>query len=764
MPGLVKRAGIAVLIALGVGLLVGWGTRVEGFFLRSMLDGYEFLSYDARMKGKVSGVEEASIEDVVIIDIDQTSIETLGRLRDWPYAYHGQLIDVVTSGNPRALLFDMIFDPESSDDYRLVNALLEESPPDDQTLTDAARQFLISHDPDRFLRSTRRSGKVYHAAVFEQADSSIFAYAMEAEPEGYDAGDHILDIPLEQARRLPTAQRIGNTYLELLTAATGVGSPNFPPDPDGIIRRVPTAIFFEGPGHVFPSLTMAAAMDILDIPRDGLDYDFEAHILTLRNRQGEVVREIPIDDKGRMFVNYYGPFKTFYYLPYVYCFDPELLPPEYWENKIALVGTSLPGHMDLRNTPVQETFAGVEIHANVIHSLMRNEFVRRTGAGANFLVIILSGVVLGVVVAVPRRPLVSLPVPLVGMLGWVVFAYSQFLGKLVMWEIVRPSMTMGLTYLGIFLYNFLVAEKDKRFLKHTFGTYVSPELIDRMYESKQKPQLGGESGIKTAFFTDIQSFSSFSEVLTPTQLVELLNEYLTSMTDILLAEGGTLDKYEGDAIVAFFGAPIPTDDHAFRACNVALAMQAELDRLRKKWKSEGDKWPDLVHQMRQRVGINSGEIVTGNMGSRTRMNYTMMGDVVNTAARLEASAKQYGIYIQVGENTYDIVRDEFEFRTLDYVRVKGKKVPVKVYELLATRNGLDGNNALLVKTFHEGFELYQNQKWDQALEAFRAAEKLEEDFPLRPTNPSRVYIDRCRFFKEKPPGDDWDGVWTLTTK
>ncbi|MFQ6616348.1 MAG: CHASE2 domain-containing protein [Fidelibacterota bacterium] len=764
MPDLLKRVGIAVLIALGVGLLVAWGTRIDGFFLTSMLDGYEFLSFDARMKGKVAGVPEASVEDVVIIDIDQTSIETLGRLRDWPYAYHGQLIDVVTSGNPRALLFDIIFDPETSDDYYLVDALIQKNPPQDEGLTEAAQQFLTAHDPNRFVNSTRESGKVYHAAVFEQSDSSIFAYAMESEPEGYDPTNHIIDLPLEQARRLPAGERIGNTYMQLLNAATGVGSPNFPPDPDGIIRRVPTAIFFEGPGHVYPSLAMAAAMDILDVPGDGFHYDFDAHILILRNREGEIVREIPIDDDGRMYVNYYGPFKTFYYLPYVYCFDPELLPPEYWEGKIALVGTSLPGHMDLRNTPVQESFAGVEIHANVIHSIMQNEFVKPTGEGTNFLAIVLSAVVLGTAVALPKRPLVSIPVPFVGMIAWVVFAYNQFLGNLVMWEIVRPSMTMVLTYLGIFLYNFLVAEKDKRFLKHTFGTYVSPELIDQMYEAKREPKLGGEAGINTAFFTDIQSFSSFSEVLTPTQLVDLLNEYLTSMTDILLEEGGTLDKYEGDAIVAFFGAPIPMEDHAYRACKVALAMQAELARLRKKWESEGDKWPDLVHNMRQRVGINSGEMVTGNMGSRTRMNYTMMGDVVNTAARLEASAKQYGIFVQVGENTYEMAKDRFEWRTLDYVRVKGKKVPVRVYELMARKNGLDGNNSQLVITFQEGLDLYQKQKWDQALEAFQAAEKLEENFPMRTTNPSRVYMERCTFFKENPPGEDWDGVWTLTTK
>ncbi|MEE9167519.1 MAG: adenylate/guanylate cyclase domain-containing protein [Candidatus Neomarinimicrobiota bacterium] len=551
--------------------------------------------------------------------------------------------------------------------------------------------------------------------------------------------------------------------MELFSASRKVGSPNFPPDEDGIIRRVPTAIYFEGPQHVYPSLTMAAAMDILDVPQDGFDYNFEEHILRLRNRSGEIAREIPIDDDGRMYVNYYGHFKTFYYLPYAYCFDPEMLPPEYWEDKIALVGTSTPGLMDLRNTPVQESFAGVEIHGNVIHSLMKNEFVSRTGARTNFIAILLSSVILGALVSIPKRPLRSLPIPVIGVIGWIIFAYSQFLGSLVMWEIVRPSISLGVTYLSIFLYNFLVSEKDKRFLKHTFGTYLSTDLIDEMYETKQEPKLGGDAGYHTAFFSDIQSFSSFSEVLEPEKMVSLMNEYLTEMTEVLLSHRGTLDKYIGDAIVAFYGAPMPVEDHEYEACTTALEMEDKLRNLRDKW-SHDDEWPELVHNMRHRVGLSSGEMVTGNMGSTMRMNYTMMGDTVNLASRLEASAKQYGVYIQVAESTYSSVKERFEWRFLDNVRVKGKKRPVKAYELLARKGELSESYSKVVPVFHEGIELYNAQKWDKALKLFKEAETLEEMFPMRPINPSRVYIERCEFFKETPPGDDWAGVWTLTAK
>ncbi|RMF06799.1 MAG: CHASE2 domain-containing protein, partial [Candidatus Neomarinimicrobiota bacterium] len=492
------------LIGIGAGLLIALGTHLPGFFLTRLLDEYEFRSYDSRMKAKAAGTEEASIDSIVIIDIEQNSIDDLGNFKDWPHAYHGQLIDVVSSGDPRAILFDVIFDPEETFDYDLIHALTEEHPPEDTLLQRVTRQFLWSNDPERFVQSTAASGKVVHALVFENADSANFLYPMETEPDGYAYQGHILDLPEDQARHLPTAERLGNTHVALLSAARRTGSANFPQDPDGITRRAPTAIYFKGPGHVYPSLSMAAVMDILGIPADGFHYDFDRGILSLSDTTGKVIREIPIDDQGRLYVNYYGYYKTFYYLPYSYCFNPDMLPPEYWKDRVAIVGSSLPGLMDLRNTPVQETFAGVEIHANVINSILHNQFVRLSSPRWSLLAIVLISWLLGVLTSIPQRTILSLPVPLVLAGAWVVFAYSQFLNHLTMWPVIRPVVSLGATFLGVFLYNYLVVEKDKRFLKSTFSTYIAPELIDQMYEQKQEPKLGGDSGIKTAYFTDIQ--------------------------------------------------------------------------------------------------------------------------------------------------------------------------------------------------------------------------------------------------------------------
>ncbi len=764
MPDWLKRTGIGALIGLAIGLLVALVTNWDGLFLKAVLDGYEYRSFDSRMKAKVSGSEEASIDDIVIIDIDQASVEGLGNYKDWPHAYHGRLIDVVSSGEPQAILFDIIFDVENSFDYELVNALTAENPPQADYLAEVTNQFLISHDPTHFVQSTANSNLTYHALVFEAADTSTFLYPMDTEPNGYDPAEHIIQLPLEQARHLPTAERIGNTHVDLLTAARGAGSANFPQDDDGIIRRAPTAIFFDGPGHVYPSLVMSAAMDILDIPPDGFDYNFDELILTLTDRSGEVVREIPIDDEGRVFVNYYGFFKTFYYLPYMYCFDAEMLPPEYWRDRVAFVGSSLPGLMDLRNTPVQETFAGVEIHANVMHSILNDDFIRLTDNATNFWVLVLTGILIGSLISlIITRPLISLSIPVIAILAWIIFAYSRFLATNIMWEIVRPVLTLGGTYLSVFLYNFLVAEKDKRFLKSTFGTYISPDLIDQMYEKKQEPKLGGEQGYHSAFFSDIQSFSSFSEVLEPEKMVSLMNEYLTAMTEILLKNHGTLDKYIGDAIVAFFGAPMPVRNHEYLVCKTALEMDIRLAELREKWRSE-ENWPEIVHNMQHRVGLNSGNMVTGNMGSTMRMNYTMMGDTVNLAARLEASAKQYGVYIQVADATYQAVKDDFIWRDLDFVRVMGKSEPVQVYELIGEQGRVDDQTLEMLTRYNQALTLYRDQRWDEATAAFKSSDELENMFPGRKTNPSRIYIPRCEHWKANPPGEGWDGVWTLTSK
>ena len=469
-------------------------------------------------------------------------------------------------------------------------------------------------------------------------------------------------------------------------------------------------------------------------------------------------------------------------------------------NKIVVIGVAVEVIHDVKSTPyynylgVQQLTPGMETHANAIQTVLHKNFISTFGGAvtdlsrhgfpiAHFLLITLLALIAFFLLDYVNPIIAAVSVFIEGILyfGFVCGAFMNDyfwmvkiffstdsialpgIGKSYVLPMVAPIVGIGITYVSNILYRVLNEQKDKKFLKDTFGAYISPELIDQMYEEKQEPKLGGNTGYHTAFFSDIQSFSAFSEVMEPEAMVKLMNEYLTEMTNILLDHQGTLDKYIGDSIVAFYGAPVTVEEHELLACKTALAMEKKIVELREKWSHEDDK-PDLVHHLRHRVGLNSGPMVTGNMGSEMRMNYTMMGDTVNVAARLESSAKLYGVYIHVAENTYKKVKDEFEWRTLDYVRVKGKKVPVHVYELLSEKGQLDDDTAKMLMIFHEGLELYNAQKWNDALKKFEESATLEDEFPTRPTTPSKVYIFRCNHFIENLPEKDWDGVWTMTTK
>jgi adenylate cyclase len=486
-------------------------------------------------------------------------------------------------------------------------------------------------------------------------------------------------------------------------------------------------------------------------------------------------------------------------------------------NKIVILGVAVEVLHDVKSTPfynymdLSQLTPGMETHANAIQTLLHENYIKVFGGkttrymveGApypmvNFLLIFcLCTLAYILLTKIELHPIVAGIIIFSEGLVYYAFAMGMFAndnwwfwkstvasllpgglhekyydqlqvvlpgpGESYMMPIVAPLAGLVLTYASNIIFQFLHEQQDKKFLRETFGTYIAPKVLDKMYEEKQAPKLGGVEGHHTAFFSDIQNFSTFSEALEPTRMVALMNEYLTVMSQVILDNEGTLDKYIGDAIVAFYGAPAPVENHEKKSCTTALLMEDALEDLRQKWRGEND-WPDIVYSMQHRIGLNCGKMVTGNMGSEMRMNYTMMGDTVNLAARLESSAKQYGVYNFVGQNIYEETKDEFIFRFLDFVRVKGKTIPVKVYELVSAKNNADNHTVNLIKVFEEGLDHYYQQQWDKALIHFEKAEGMEDHFTSRNTTPSAVYIERCTMFKDNPPGKDWDGVWTMTSK
>ena len=486
-------------------------------------------------------------------------------------------------------------------------------------------------------------------------------------------------------------------------------------------------------------------------------------------------------------------------------------------NKIVILGVAIEVLHDVKSTPfynymdLSQLTPGMETHANAIQTILHENYIKVFGGkttrymveGApypmvNFLLIFcLCTLAYILLTKIELHPIVAGIIIFSEGLVYYAFAMGMFAndnwwfwkstvasllpgglhekyydqlqvvlpgpGESYMMPIVAPLIGLVLTYASNIIFQFLHEQQDKKFLRETFGTYIAPKVLDKMYEEKQAPKLGGVEGHHTAFFSDIQNFSTFSEALEPTRMVALMNEYLTVMSQVILDNEGTLDKYIGDAIVAFYGAPAPVENHEKKSCTTALLMEDALEDLRQKWRREND-WPDIVYSMQHRIGLNCGKMVTGNMGSEMRMNYTMMGDTVNLAARLESSAKQYGVYNFVGENIYEETKDEFIFRFLDFVQVKGKNIPVKVYELVSAKDNADNHTVNLIKVFEEGLDHYYQQQWDKALAHFKKAEGMEDHFTSRNTTPSAVFIERCTMFKDNPPGKDWDGVWTMTSK
>ena len=496
-------------------------------------------------------------------------------------------------------------------------------------------------------------------------------------------------------------------------------------------------------------------------------------------------RFIPLDFKGDMRINYLGYggkwkegdlYAPDYYFTYISLSDVlhKRFPKGFFKDKYVILGSTDPTLQDLVGNPFRPAFPGLEVHATMLDNLISEDYLHDLGDLSTlyiYLGLLIGGLLLSLLVAYAGSWLTFVYLLCV-LVILPVFSYYAFSQWNTIVEFIYPWVSIILIAIVVILVNFFIEGREKRFLNATFKSYLSPELIDQMVNSGTMPTLGGQESFITAYFTDIAGFSTFSEVLaSPSRLVELLNEYLTAMTDILMENGGTLDKYEGDAIIAFFGAPMPLENHAKSSMECAVKMQRKLNELREKWVAEGDKWPSIVHEMRMRIGINSGRIVTGNMGSTQRMNYTMMGDAVNLSARLESGAKQYGVFNMCSEDSIKSAGEGFIVRCIDLIKVMGKNEPVRVYEIIEMEEFRTESISQLVEIFEKAKDKYLHMKWDEAIQLFEKCLEFEPHHPERApgckTTPSHVFIDRCKKYKKNPPvpfGEEWDGVYTATEK
>jgi adenylate cyclase len=678
---LMGTRGRVYLIAAGVVVLALAVFLWAPEFLKTV----EIRLYDLHFK--LRGVERPG-DGVVIAAIDEKSLAALGRW-PWPRSLMGELIRVLSAGGAKVIAVDILLsEPEVSGELRAATQLSERlrtlGAPGVGAAGSAVQRELEDlmrrADHDRQLADAiRESGRVILPMVFEVGPDRS---GPPLEPSGAPYKSALQSFRHYDERGLyppPAAKEATPPLPALVEAAQALGHVTMLADQDGTTRW--EAVVFEDRGRYYPSLAVQAVRVALGVEPKELTLDF-GRTLTI----GAVA--VPLDPRDRLLINYAGPGGTFRYLSAVDLLSGKVS-PETVRDRIVFIGATAAGTYDLRVTPTSPIMPGVEKHANVAANVLSGRFLRRPDwvelvevSGILFFPIALAWLL-------PRlRPVVSLGAVLA--VWGLLFAAVHLAFRGGLWlPVVYPTLALGLTFVGITVYRLLTEERQRLWTKRAFQRFVSPEVVERLMENPAALQFGGEVRPLTVLFTDIRDFTGFTERHQPQEVVQMLREYLTRMVDQVLAQQGTLDKFIGDAVMAIFGAPVPLPDHAERACRAAVGMIRELETLQARWAAEGRE------PFRMGIGINTGEMVVGNLGSEQLFDYTVVGDGVNLAARLESLNKEYKTTtpIIISESTYLAAKDVLDVVRLGEVTVKGKSRPVVIYELRGLRDA--GEQALV---------------------------------------------------------------------
>jgi adenylate cyclase len=672
---------------------------------------------------------------VVIIDIDEKSI---GRLGQWPWPRDtvAELVRQIERAGAKVLGFDIVFaEPDRTSPKNFLERLRQ-----DLSLTIPAGR-LDKLDHDKILGAALTTFPAVLGYVFQTADDGLksertpFPSAL-IRPD--PPGARLEDLPLVAAYR-------AILNVEAISQAESEGFFNVFPDSDGTVRKIP--LFIQMDRIPYPSLA-------LEMARVGM----AEQALLLRLDQGGILgvslgeRFLPTDERGQITVNYRGPAYTFPYLPAADILAGHDL--ERLRDKYVLIGTSAAGLLDLRATPFSNVFPGVEAHATLIDNILRGDSLvhdNATEIGLTYLTIILGGLLLSLLLARGNALAGGLGIMLLTG-GMVAGNYRFFFLQNQVVGLVYPLAAILTLFMVVTLFNYFFEGRKKRSISKAFSQYVPPELVDELAGSMDDLALGGETRQMTVLFSDVRGFTSISEGLDAQELTHLMNAMLTPMTRIIHHNRGTIDKYMGDAIMAFWGAPLHDQNHARHGLMAGLAMVAEIPRLQQAFAAKG--WPPI----KIGVGLNTGPMNVGNMGSEFRMAYTVLGDAVNLGARLEGLTKQYGIAIMVSEFTKAQVSD-FAFRELDLVKVKGKEEPVAIFEPIGPAADLLNEEAERLVVHHRALNHYRAQEWDAAEALFA---QLHQEEPERQLY--SLYLSRITNLRESPPPPDWDGSFTCTTK
>jgi adenylate cyclase len=683
----------------------------------NLLESYELKTYDQLCRLKA--IHSPAPEEVVLVVVDQNSLEAAQREGiswPWPRQMYVPILQFCALAGARAVAFDVLFTEPSSygmEDDRLLSGALREN-----------GQTLLS----LFLSRQNYPQQPWEKGILDRI-------SLPLKDQGVEHSSPYLS-------SLPPIQILAEN-------ARGLGNVAISPDSDGIYRRTPVVFHYRD--RWIPSLGFSVF------------YLLSGHEPIVLERNSLRLKKVsfPLDSQQTFLLHYYSTerdfrrFSAFNVIQSSLALQEGRKPiyaPESFRNKIVFVGFTAPGLFDLKPTPISSVTPGMAVHATLVANLFHQDFrvrISRTWAfGLALILAVAMGLTVMLISGLWQLALFALAFGA----GLVLFVFLSFQKNLWMDGVLLAS-SLGLSFAMSTTFSYATEGRQRRQIKQMFSHYMSDLLIQDLLKHPEKLQLGGEKRVLTVFFSDLAGFTTLSEKLTPEEVVTLLNRYLTAMTDIILASGGIIDKYEGDAIMAFWGAPLPQEDHAIRACMAALHNQARLADLRQEFTRMG------LPPVFARIGINTGEMIIGNMGSSQRFDFTVIGDSVNLASRLEGAGKEYGVSIIVSEDTYRLAREHVEVRELDLLQVKGKELPVRIYELLAPQGELHPTKAKARDMFTQGLSLYRKQQWAEAASCFQQTLSLDSS-----DGPARTFIQRCQYFQQNPPKPDWEGVHRLTSK
>lgn len=737
-------------VSLGSGL--GVAALVCGLQALGLFDGLELESYDIRIRQMAR--PERAHRQIVTVMIGKLSVDFYARNDPvsgaWPWTrdYYEPVVRYCREAGARAIVFDMIFTEQSR---------------------------AAEHDAN--LAAACRRTRPTDAPVIMVATFDKDAAKPVAVPERFR-----VPVAIEGATALPSYGQVNLPFGPLSEGISGIGDAYLHPEGDASTGRRIQLLCRYGDG-IYPSLAFAAYLEVLfpgyfDKPLA------ERPVLRLDRRHRLAIPavppvRIPLDDEGRMLVHFRGPerytprgappserkdtYRRHEICDVIGSWDirkqreegkadlpPERVPAESLKDKIVLIGADAPG-LDTKSGPFLE-WPGALFHAAALDTLLQRDALVRWRRGT--MLAVTAGLALAVTLLASSRSIAFGALGTLALLaGYAAFTFAA-IPTLDAWvEVVAPLCAGVLAYGATATANFFLEGRDTLFVKHAFQHFVPASVVHKIIQNPESLRLGGEKRELTIFFSDLAGFTSLSEVLAPEALFGTLNEYLDRMTEVIHGYEGTLDKYVGDAIVAFWNAPERQADHAVRACRAALANQKELQTFRDKLRMS--RLPDF----NARIGLNTDTVTVGFVGARKRFQYTVLGDGANLASRLEGANKAYGTSILISERTYGAARDAVLGREVDLLRVKGKQQPVRVYELVALAEEATDDQRKVARVFHEGLAYYRERRWADARVRFEAVLGMAQG-----DGPARAYLERCAHYEQDAPPADWDGVYTLKVK